>query len=594
MSAKPLPTQNVLGNKALVRQFWSYARHDKTTYVISFALMFLTLGSELARPLVLEQGVSHIDTGNWDALKMMAWLYLSIAIADYALRGTFTFLVSVAFLRTINRIRNALFHHVLHMRMAFFDRQPIGSLLTRTINDCEALGETLRAGISTILVDILTVVVVFGVLLHLDLGLSTVVIVAAPLVWLTVRWVGTKLREKFLEVRRTLADSNGTMAEGIAGVEVLQLFRKQTFAKDQFTETNKKYRRATIISNVYDASLYAIIDGIAALTTAAILYVALGIRFEARDIAALIVFLNIVDRIFVPIRDLSGKFATIQQALAALQRIFGLLNRQEHLPHGEVQLAGDRLNIAFQGVDFRYAEDGPQVLKDISFSVKSGQVVALVGETGSGKSTIGKLLTRSYDGYNGTIHVGDHELSELNYHSLRSKVAVVHQDVELFPGTLRDNITMFAPEIDDEKVMWAISLVKAEHMVAQLRGGLDFRVKEDGSNLSAGQSQLVVFARALAHDAPVVLMDEATASVDSVTEAWIQEAIMQIFKHKTVLIVAHRLSTIAAADNILVLKNGRVLEQGSHQTLCQIEGGYYASLVNASKMAHGRGEGMLV
>jgi ATP-binding cassette subfamily B protein len=566
----------------LIKVFWQQAIPYKKYYYAALGLMTFSLAFELALPLILKQGLDAVQDGDTESLYSAATLFLGVLIGEFVCRGGFSYLASVGFLRTINDLRDRVFSHVLRLKMAFFDKQPVGRLLTRTVNDSEALSESLRMGVITIFQDFLRIPAFLILMYQIEWGLATIVVVAVPLVILAVRWCGGRLKERFLAVRKALAEANGVMAEGIGGVEILQLFRQQAYAEKQFRDANKDYRFATITSNVYDALLYALIDGIAALVTAAVLYAALGLEFRMVDAAAIVVFVGLIEKIFVPIRDLSGKLATIQQASAALQRILELLNTPASIPQGKLVPANENLTIKFDDVKFRYMEDGPLVLKGVSFDVKPGQVVALVGETGSGKSTIGKLLTRAYDGYEGTVCVGGIELDQVNYHALRQRVAVVHQDIELFPGSLRDNISMFNDEISEEKIWWAIKLVKAEHMVQQLPGGLDFEVAENGNNLSSGQMQLTVFARALAHDAPIVLMDEATASVDSVTEAWIQEAIAQIFKHKTVIIVAHRLSTIARANQILVLRRGEITERGTHQELLAIEGGYYASLVHAS------------
>jgi len=569
-------------NKELIKTFWHFMRANRIMINVSLGLMAVTLGFELVLPMVLERGLIHVRADELAALKGVALIYLLVVLGEFASRFSFSYLISIAMLRTINRVRAHVFNHVLRMKMAFFDREPVGRLLTRTINDCEALGEVLRAGAGTILVDVLTVIGIFAIMIHLDLRLTLVMVVVAPVVWFVTRWAGEKLRKKFLDVRKALAESNGFMAEGIHGAEIIQLFNKQDHSAKEYRAINRVYRNATITSNVYDALLYSFMDAIAALASAAVLFVAFNMRFGLVEVATIIVYLRLIEKIFIPIRDLSGKFAILQQAMAAWERISGLLVVDGHIVQGEGEVDSEGLNIAFDKVSFRYQADGPLVLDNINFEVASGQVLALVGQTGSGKSTIGKLLTRAYDGYQGSIHVGDMELRQWNYHALRANIAVVHQDVELFPGTLRDNISMYNANIGDEKIFWAIDLVKARHMVDSLQGGLDFEVRENGGNLSAGQMQLIVFARALAHDAPIVLMDEATSSVDSVTEAWIQEAIFEIFKHKTVVIVAHRLSTIAAADQILVLKEGNVVERGTHQELVAMEEGYYASLVKAS------------
>ena len=580
--------------KDLIKTFWSFMRGNRIAIYISLMLMMFTLGFELLLPIILERGLIHVRADEIEALKKAALLYLLVVAGEFVSRFSFSYLISIALLKTINRVRAHVFNHVLRMKMAFFDREPVGRLLTRTINDCEALGEVLRAGSATILVDVLTVVGIFAIMIHLDLRLTLVMVIVAPVVWMVTRWAGQKLRQKFLDVRKALAESNGFMAEGIHGAEIIQLFNKQDHSAKEYRAINRVYRNATITSNVYDALLYSFMDAIAAIASAAVLYAAFNVRFGLVEVATVIVYLRLIEKIFIPIRDLSGKFAILQQAMAAWERISGLLVVDGHIVQGDGEVDTKALNIAFDKVGFRYQADGPLVLNDIHFEVASGQVLALVGQTGSGKSTIGKLLTRAYDGYQGSIHVGGMELRDWNYHALRANIAVVHQDVELFPGSLRDNISMYNPNIGDEKIFWAIDLVKARHMVDTLQGGLDFEVRENGGNLSAGQMQLIVFARALAHDAPIVLMDEATSSVDSVTEGWIQEAIFEIFKHKTVVIVAHRLSTIAAADQILVLKDGEVVERGSHQQLVSMEEGYYASLVQASHDQQGDSTSVLI
>ena len=582
-----------VNNRQLLGEFWQFLRPAEAEAQRWFTaklallalLMLLTLAFDLVRPFLLKGALDNISTQNSAGLTQMVFAFLIALIFEYLCKSGYSFFLTMGFLKAVFRIRQRLFEHVLHLKMAFFDHEPVGKLLTRTINDCESLKETLNAGVSTIVVDLFAVVGVSVVMIYLDLALAPVVLVSAPLVMLVVRWFGTKLRRQFLVIRQTIAQANGFMSEAVHGVEVIQLFNCQDIYDKKFHELNRDYRQATIWNNVYDASLYAVIDSVAYLVTGVILYVSLGMRFGITEISAMIVYINLVERIFVPIRDLSGKFATIQQALAALERIFGLLHTPEHIIQGDKLIDGRQLAVTFTDVGFRYQAQGSVVLDGISFTVAPGQVAALVGATGSGKSTIGKLLTRAYDGYTGHISVGGVELREANYHHLHSHIAVVHQDVIVFPGSLRNNITMFNPQIAEDKICWAIGVVKAKAMVKQLPGGLDYQIRENGTNLSSGQLQLIAFTRALVYDAPIVLMDEATSSVDSVNEAWIQQALQEIFRVKTVIVIAHRLATIIAADMILVLKDGRIVEHGSHEDLLNQPQSYYAKLLDFSKIS---------
>ena len=564
--------------KSNSRLFMGFAEPDKKLFIFSFVLMGLSLCFDLSRPFILKLALTDVGNSDLQALRNHAWIFLGLLIAQYFSLSLFTFLVSSGLLKMIHRIRTAVFKQVINFKRAFFDSAPVGQLLTRTINDSESLTETLRSGIATLLVDLLTIVGVLWVMFRLEFRLAPIMFVALPVVVLAVRFIGSQLKKNYLKIRKKLSVANGLMAEGITGVEVLQMFNGEKDYFEKFKTTNREYRQATIWNNVYDISLYAFIDTVAALVTAAVLYWAFHLEFGWVEVSSVIVFLSLIERIFVPIRDLSNKFTTLQQAIAAMDRIFSVLRKSEVITNGDDLVYGDQLHIEFKDVSFSYSKETEKVISGINFKVKPGQVLALVGRTGSGKSTIGKLLTRTYEPYQGEILVNGKEIRTCNYHSLREKIAVVHQDIEVFPGSLRDNITLFRPGIGDEQILNAISMVKAEGFLDSFEGGLDFLVRENGENLSTGQLQLIIFARALAQNAPIILMDEATSSVDSVTEAWIQDAILTILECKTVIIVAHRLSTIAHADEILVLEHGRILERGTFQELKEKKGLFFEFL----------------
>jgi ATP-binding cassette subfamily B protein len=547
--------------------------------------MLLTLAFDLVRPFLLKIGLEHITHKNLSGLHTVALVFLAAILLEYLSRSNFDFFLTVSFLETIYRVRNDVFHHILGLKMAYLDKTPVGTLVNKTLHDTESLSESLRAGLATILVDILTILGVLWVMAKLELSLLPIMAITSVVVLWMARWFGRKVREQYLKIRAFSDQVDSFTTEAIHGLEVIRLFQFQEESAHKLAQLNKAYRQATIWENVYEASFYSMIEAMSAALSAAILYWGFGIRFGLVEVTNMVVYLNLVDRIFVPLRELGGKFATIQQATASLQRILGLIHSPQHISSGHKSLESDSLHIEFANVSFSYKEGDEQtILKNISFQIEPGQTVALVGATGSGKSTIGKLLIRAYDGYTGHIYINGMELREIHCPSLRSKIAIVQQEMDVFPGTIRDNISMFDHRISDHQIYQAISLVKARDIIANLPGQLDFRVEENGSNLSTGQVQLILFARALARDAPLLVMDEATSSVDSVTEAWIQKALQEIFKFKTVLIVAHRLSTVAAAHKILVLKEGCILQQGTHQELLADTKAYYAQLVQSSQI----------
>lgn len=497
---------------------------------------------------------------------------------DYVGKSLQSYLLQLIGYRSVGALRTRIYRHVTGQSASFFDRNPTGALLTRSTNDIEALGDSLTTGVVTIVGDMFNLLAISLFMLFLNPTLTLVTFCIAPILIMVVNYFQRKLKESYIDVRKTLSDVNAFMQEHLSGVRLVQLFNQEARTVSTFKSRNVLNLRANQSSNIYDAALYAVMEGMASLSIALLLwYGGLKVLSGVLTVGLLAAFIEYTQKVYVPIKEFSSKVAQLQQAVAAIERVSELLDTHQEITPGEVALQKATGDIVFEKVGFAYSEKGGTVLKEVSFQVKPGQVVALVGSTGSGKTTVGKVLTRMYDGYTGSVRLEGHELRTLTPDSVREKIGVVQQDVVLFNGSIAFNISLGNPQISLERVQEAAKLVQADVFIQELPGGYDFEVSERGSNLSAGQAQLIAFARVMAHDPPIVMLDEATASIDSQTEALIQLAIAEIFKRKTALVIAHRLSTIQAADCILVMQLGQIIEFGTHAELLAL-GGVYANL----------------
>lgn len=563
---------------AMVRRVWPYIKPDLLLYAAAILAAPLSAALTVAQPYLLKKVIDDaIVPGVPDVLVRLSLLYLAAVVASFLLESGYTLALGVGATRTITRLRTAVFAHALALGQSFFDREPTGRLLTRVTSDVEALGETLTAGAVTLLLDALLVLGLLGLLFALDAELTFVVLTTAPPLALAVELIRRRMRTVFVTVRTALAELMAFASERFAGIEVVQLYSDEARSLAGFEQRLGRYRRATVVSNVWDSLMFAIVDGVGSITAALILWWVSGGFGDLATAGLVAAFIDSVGRLFTPIRELSGKLAILQRAASALEKIVGLLEIDEQVRPGHRTLPPEAGDITLRDVRFAY-RDGPDVLHGVDLSIHEGEVVALVGRTGSGKTTIGKLLIRAYDGYRGSITVDGVELGEVRLDALRHRVGIVQQDVVLFPGTVRDNLAL-GGGVSDGDLLEAIGLAQSTELVRRL-GGLDGTVAAGGRNLSVGEAQLLAFARMLAHDAPFVVLDEATASVDSLTEARIQEATRALFQRKTVLVVAHRLSTIVGADRICVLDAGRVVEEGPHEELLS-RGGHYARLYDA-------------
>jgi ATP-binding cassette, subfamily B, multidrug efflux pump len=551
-----------------------------------FPALFLTFALNLLGILQPKFTEYAID---WHILPRKPWglgLLVELYVGVQLLRLVFSYFQALL-LNTVGQyvmfdMRRELYDKLQHQEVAYYDRNPVGRIMTRLTSDVDSLNELFTAGITDLLGDVVMIFAIIGVMLWMDVRLTFVTLLTVPLLWAATTWFRKGARKGYDLVRTRIARINAFLQEHFAGAQTVQIFNAETKSVTKFREINADYRKANIDTIFYYAVFFPLVDLIGAVGIALIIWYG-GYRVMQNTpghtvltLGALVAFIQYSSFLFQPIRDISDKYNVLQAAVVASHRIFKTLDLPIAITSPDRPRKSGRAEgrIEFENVSFAY-KDEDWILKDVSFKVDPGQSIALVGHTGSGKSTITNLLMRFYDVQRGRILLDGVDVREWDLQSLRENFAVVLQEIFLFSGTVEGNIRLGRQDITEDRVKWAAQEVSAEPFIKRLHGGYQAEVKERGAGLSVGQKQLISFARALAFDPAILILDEATSSIDTETEQLIQQAIERVMRDRTSIVVAHRLSTIQRADQIIVLHHGEIRERGTHQELLAHHGLYW-------------------
>jgi ATP-binding cassette subfamily B protein len=564
----------------LLLRLLKLARPYRGTLLLCAILAIVLAPASTAQPWLINKIVDdHIAFGDTHGLIRMSLLYLGILLATGLLQYIFVYTTNMLGQDVIRDLRIRVFSHIVDLRLAYFDKTAIGTSTTRAINDIETINTVFSEGAITIIADLLTMLAVLIVMFLTSVKLTLICLVTMPLMLIATYIFKQKVKKSYQRVRAQIQRMNAFLQEHITGMRIVQIFNAERQERDKFKMINREYTRANLDAILYYAVFFPVVEVIMAIALG--LMVWWGARNVLSDdvtLGALIAFPIYLNMLYRPMRVLADKFNTVQMGLVAGDRVFAILDDNRKVENtGTLKPAKLEGSVTFRNVYFSYDEK-LDVLRNVSFDIPAGGTLAIVGSTGSGKTTIINILNRFYEIRSGSVLVDNKDIREYELSALRERMAMVLQDVFLFTGTVYENVTLKNPDISREQVIEASKVIGAHPFIEKLPLGYDFVVTERGNNLSMGQRQLISFVRALVYNPDILILDEATSSIDNETEAIIQHAIETLIAQRTSIIIAHRLSTIRNADNILVLDKGEVREFGTHDELLRIEDGLYKRL----------------
>jgi len=575
---KEIKSGRIFDVQILKRLFSFVKPYSRQFYTLVFLILLMAVLTPLTPLLIRYTLDHHVALGNYAGLTNMLLVMLGLQVVQSFAQYANTYLSGWLGQNIIRDIRIQLYEKILHLRLKFFDDTPIGRLVTRTVSDIETLADVFSEGIAAIAGDFLQLILILVAMFWIDWRLTLISLTTIPFLLLSTYVFKEKIKDAFNEVRTAVANLNSFVQEHITGMSIVQIFNSEKAEYEKFKEINHEHRRSNMRSVLYYSVYYPVADVIGAAGVGLVVwYGTRSILQEMTTLGTLTAFIMFLNMFFRPIRMIADRFNTLQMGIVSTDRILKLLDSQDYVVNeGTHQPTDMKGNVVFDRVWFAYNDEN-YVLKDISFRVNQGETLALVGATGAGKSSVVNLLSRFYEINRGSITIDGVNLRDYELGALRTRIGVVLQDVFLFSDTIERNITLGNPDISREKVIEAAELVGARKFIERLPGGFDYNVMERGATLSVGQRQLISFVRAMVYDPKIIVLDEATSSVDTETEEMIQQAIEKLMKGRTSIVIAHRLSTIQKANQILVLDRGEIKESGTHETLLQHDG-FYAQL----------------